>query len=73
MSSTRVADEKIEKWGTKKGSRRKDLEKLSLLEKEELADRLEKEMKTAAQNLEFEKAAQLRDEIEALKKKTISR
>ena len=35
----------------------------------ELIDRLEKEMKTAAASLEFEKAAQIRDEILKLKGK----
>ena len=37
-------------------------------EKEDLIDRLTQEMKNAATQLEFEYAAQLRDEINKLKK-----
>ncbi len=73
MSSTQVADAKIDKWGSKKRRNQRDLEKLSLLDNEELIDRLEKEMIVAAKNLEFEKAAQLRDDIESLKKKSTKR
>ncbi|RMD94678.1 MAG: excinuclease ABC subunit UvrB [Calditrichaeota bacterium] len=68
MSSTRVADAKASRWG--KGKRgvidEKRWRKLSPLEKEELLDRLEKEMLEAARRLEFERAAELRDEIDRL-------
>lgn len=68
MQSTRVADIKAQKWGKTKevlvdGASWK---KLSPLEKEDLLDRLEKEMLAAARKLEFEKAAALRDEIDRL-------
>ena len=69
MRITRVADEKAEKWGAKKKGKfaEKDIERLSKLEREELIEQLEREMFYAAKNLEFEKAAELRDEIETLK------
>jgi len=69
MRITRVADEKADKWGAKKRGKRelKQLEQLSKIEREELIEQLEREMFTAAQKLEFEKAAELRDEIETLK------
>jgi len=38
------------------------------MEPEELIERITKEMKTAAANLEFERAAALRDEIKKIKK-----
>ena len=41
--------------------------KYDLLEKEDLIDRLTKEMHAAAANLEFEKAAMIRDEIQRVK------
>ncbi len=68
MQSTRVADIKAQKWGKTKevlvdGTSWK---KLSPLEKEDLLDRLEKEMLAAARKLKFEKAAALRDEIDRL-------
>jgi excinuclease ABC subunit B len=71
MSSTQVADEKAEKWGskTKKSRREKEWEELSALEREGLVEELEKEMIAASEKLNFEKAAELRDEIEALKAK----
>ena len=40
---------------------------MSKLEREELIEQYEKEMVAAAKNLEFERAAELRDEIEWLK------
>ena len=46
----------------------KDFGVLSRLEKEEVIDTLEREMLAAAQRLEFERAAELRDEIEMLRK-----
>jgi len=68
MRTTRVADEKVDKWGTRRRKRR-DLQERSLskLEREELVEQYEKEMLEAAKNLEFERAAELRDEIELLK------
>ena len=39
----------------------------SALEREEMIDRLETEMREAAKNLAFERAAQLRNEVEKLK------
>ncbi|UCE05766.1 MAG: excinuclease ABC subunit UvrB [bacterium] len=68
MRTTRVADEKVDKWGTRR-KRRRDLQekRLSKLESEELIEQYEKEMIEAAKNLEFERAAGLRDEIEWLK------
>lgn len=68
MRATRVADEKVDKWGARKKKRRDLQEKrLSNLEREELIEQYELEMVRAAKNLEFEKAAELRDEIEYLK------
>ncbi len=68
LRTTRVADEKVDKWGTRR-KKRKDLQqiRLSKLEREELIEQYENEMVTAAKNLEFERAAELRDEIEWLK------
>jgi len=68
LRTTRVADEKIDKWGTRRKKRR-DLQErwLSKLEREELIEHYENEMLDAARNLEFERAAELRDEIEWLK------
>lgn len=68
MSSTRVADARAQKWGKGRGARidRNGWKKLSPLEKEEVLDRLEKEMLDAARKLEFERAAELRDEIDRL-------
>ncbi|MFQ5601878.1 MAG: excinuclease ABC subunit UvrB [bacterium] len=68
MSSTRVADVKASKWG-KEAKPATDIQrwkKMSPLEKEELLDSLEKEMLDAARKLEFERAAELRDEIDSL-------
>ncbi len=68
LRATRVADEKIDKWGTRRKKRR-DLQQLrmSKIEREELIEQYENEMVTAAKNLEFERAAELRDELEFLK------
>jgi len=65
MSTTQVADAKAERWGDEKsgGMSLKEWKKLSPLEKEEILDRLEKEMLEAARKLDFERAAKLRDEI----------
>ncbi|MDZ7361812.1 MAG: excinuclease ABC subunit UvrB [candidate division KSB1 bacterium] len=74
MQSTRVADAKAEKYGAEK--RRGDGElkisdaewsKMAPFQREELLDRLEKEMLDASRKLDFERAAELRDEIERLK------
>lgn len=73
MSSTRVADAKADKYGAEKRSgdtlKISDAEwsKMTPFAREELLDRLEKEMLDASKKLDFERAAELRDEIERLK------
>jgi len=69
LSSTRVADVKADKYGKEKQKAVADTDwkKMSPLEREEMLDRMEKEMLDAARNLEFERAAMLRDEIDRLK------
>jgi excinuclease ABC subunit B len=69
MSATRVADVKVEKYGKEKQKAVSDSDwrKLTPFEREEMLDRMEKEMLDAARNLEFERAASLRDEIDRLK------
>ena len=68
MSATRVADVKTPKYG--KGPATvvdtRNWKKLSPLEKEEILDRLEKEMLDAARKLEFERAAEIRNEVDRL-------
>ena len=68
MRSTRVADVKAAKWGKGRHKRvdERSWKKLTPMEKEELLDRLEQEMLEAARKLEFERAAELRDEIDRL-------
>ncbi len=68
LSSTRVADVKAAKWGKGQGAGldSQKWKKLSPLEKEEILDRLEKEMLNAASKLDFERAAELRDEVDRL-------
>jgi excinuclease ABC subunit B len=44
-----------------------DVKKVPKDEMKRLVDHLEAQMELASQNLEFEKAAELRDEIDALK------
>ncbi len=68
MSSTRVADVKSSKWGESKsnGLNQSEWKNMSPLEKEETLDRLEKEMVEAARKLEFERAAEIRDELDRL-------
>ncbi len=68
MRSTRVADSRAQKWGKSKGAGVEEAhwQKLSPIEKEELLDRLEKEMLDSARKLNFERAAELRDEIDRL-------
>jgi excinuclease ABC subunit B len=67
MSSTRVADEKEEKWGAKRKKRPRYDQPMSAMEQTEFLEKLEQEMKEAAKNLDFERAAELRDEIEWMK------
>jgi excinuclease ABC subunit B len=68
MSATRVADAKAPKYGRGAPSviDTRNWKKLSPLEKEEILDRFEKEMLEAARKLEFERAAEIRDEIDRL-------
>lgn len=68
MSATRVADIKAEKWGKGRSTSISETnwKKLSPLEKEEMLDRFEKEMLQCARKLEFERAAELRDEMDRL-------
>jgi len=68
MSTTRVADIKAEKWGKGRSTSISETnwKKLSPLEKEEMLDRFEKEMLQCARKLEFERAAELRDEMDRL-------
>ncbi len=69
MSSTRVADAKTEKYGAEAQDQVSDSKwrDLTPFEREEMLDRLEKEMLDASRQLEFERAAQLRDELERLR------
>ena len=66
MQTTSVADVRS-RYKTRKKPRKESF--VDRLAGEELIARLEAEMKAAAENLEFEKAAQLRDEIRRLKGK----
>ncbi len=66
MQTTSVADVK----GKYKSKRKvREFDYMDQLTQQELIERLEAEMKAAAENLEFEKAARLRDEILKLKGK----
>jgi excinuclease ABC subunit B len=68
LRSTRVADEKADKWGGKRKKQRERIEsKLSQLERFELIEKLSSEMLEASKRLDFERAAELRDEIDWLK------
>lgn len=60
------ATESVE--GSKKTGLDKDPESMSMQELLNMVKKLEKEMKTAAADLQFERAAQLRDEIVEIKK-----
>ncbi len=62
LSATSVADVKVPKVVSEK-----KYDYLSKMEREELSEKLETEMLAAAKRLDFERAAELRDEIEALK------
>jgi excinuclease ABC subunit B len=66
MEGTAVADFQVPKYGKPK---EKAFTYDQKMEQEELLDLLKREMTHAAERLEFEKAAELRDEIEKLKKK----
>jgi len=65
MAATSVADSKSSVPMVSE----KSFDILSKLEKEEVIDTLEREMLAAAERLEFERAAELRDEIEMLRSK----
>ncbi|HDK35720.1 MAG TPA: excinuclease ABC subunit UvrB [Bacteroidetes bacterium] len=65
MGITRVADSKSARWEKSRKKRLIPSEKMDL---EEMVDLLAQQMKEAAANMEFEKAAGLRDEIKRLKK-----
>ena len=62
--------EMARKEGEKKQVRRYDAAKVPKEELHRLIEHLEAEMDFAAQNMEFEKAAEIRDEIEELQKKS---
>ena len=64
MGVTRLADSKSAKW---EKSSRKRLIPSEKMDREEMLELLEQQMKEAAANMEFEKAAELRDEIKQLK------
>lgn len=61
IEATKAAESKAEYLAEVKGAKMSKKDRMSLI------DRLEKEMKDAARNLQFEKAAQLRDAIMELK------
>lgn len=63
IEATKVAEE-TEKYGIKKS-----VEKMSRQDRIELIQKLEAEMQEAAKNLQFERAAELRDKIQQLKEK----
>ncbi len=55
--------------GKSRAERKKAAKKMSASEREQLIEKLTREMKEAARMLEFEKAAYLRDEIKSLREK----
>lgn len=65
IEATKVAEE-AEKYGIKKS-----VEKISKQDMIELIQKLEEEMQEAAKNLQFERAAELRDKIQQLKEDKI--
>ncbi|MFP4548207.1 MAG: excinuclease ABC subunit UvrB [Fidelibacterota bacterium] len=65
MAGTKVADYHDPKYGK---SKKRNLTYNEKMDQEELLELLQREMVTAAERLEFEKAAELRDEIEKIKK-----
>jgi len=68
LSTTAVADSKSVTMLSGE-----QLEKMTPMEKEETIDGMEQEMLAAAKELDFERAAQLRDEIDRIKGLTIQR
>lgn len=70
MLATRVADAKPEPYGKKKENKDEVIEawkQMSQEEKMEMLTQLEQNMMQAASNLEFERAAEIRDRIDFLK------
>ncbi len=70
MLATRVADAKPEPYGKKKDNKDNVVEAWKLMsreEKMEMLTQLEQNMMEAASNLEFERAAEIRDRIDFLK------
>lgn len=75
LGSTRVADAKSEKTSKSREGRLYDVKwgEFSPMEREAILEQLESEMFEAAKKLDFERASELRDEINRLKKKRIRR
>ncbi|NUO81669.1 UvrB/UvrC motif-containing protein, partial [candidate division KSB1 bacterium] len=69
MKSTRVADAKVDKYGqeSKPQISENAWQNLSAMEREDALEKLEEEMLAASRQLNFERAAELRDEIERLR------
>lgn len=69
MSTTRVADAKADPYGEPSKERVADSawRDMTPFEREAVLEHLEKEMLAASQKLDFERAAELRDEIERLR------
>ncbi|NOZ55935.1 MAG: excinuclease ABC subunit UvrB [Calditrichaeota bacterium] len=68
LGVTRVADAKAPKWGERKSAAEREQirarwRRLSPLEREDFLEELQREMAEAAENLDFERAAELRDLI----------
>ncbi len=75
MSSTRVADARPAPYGKKKDEESEILsawEKMSREEKMELLVQFEQQMLEAASNLEFERAAEIRDRIDFIKEEDLA-
>ncbi|MDZ7338918.1 MAG: excinuclease ABC subunit UvrB [candidate division KSB1 bacterium] len=70
LGATRVADAKASRWA-REAERTQSLtarwKKMTPMEREQLLEQLEAEMMEAARRLEFERAAELRDQIDALR------
>lgn len=73
LGATRVADAKGSKWA-RTAEQTQSLaarwKKMTPMEREQLLEQLEAEMLQAARRLEFERAAELRDQIDALRGKS---
>ncbi len=69
LKSTRVADAKVDKYGqeSKPQISESAWQNLSAMEREDALEKLEEEMLAASRQLNFERAAELRDEIERLR------